>query len=197
MLEQINNMTTSEREALKTEVQEMNDAYKIDFDEGIKAYSNDNISLNIIIDIKSRKYNYCKQMGVKTLPFSTEEFVKIGKISNNDERDQKLRELLVEKIQNISSDMVLDNSKLSQFQVKKENNSLANNDLLSYIERIERLKETIAEINADIREIFVEAESEGYDAKAMKEVIRLRKMDPEKLADLDASVEAYRNALNV
>ena len=81
--------------------------------------------------------------------------------------------------------------------LKKENNSLANNGLLSYIERVERLKEEIAGINADIREIFAEAESEGYDAKAMKEVIRLRKMDPEKLADLDASVEAYRNALNV
>ena len=196
MLEQINNMTTSEREALKTEVQEMDDAYKIDFNEGVNACSN-GISLNIIIDIKSRKYNYCKQMGVKTIPFSTEEFIEIGKITNNDDRDQKLRELLVEKVQNISSDMVLDNSKLSKFQAKKENNSLANNGLLSYIERVERLKEEIAGINADIREIFAEAESEGYDAKAMKEVIRLRKMDPEKLADLDASVEAYRNALNV
>ena len=68
MLEQINNMTTSEKEALKTEVLERNEAYKIDYDQGIKACSN-GISLNVLIDIKGRKFDYCRQMGVKTIPF--------------------------------------------------------------------------------------------------------------------------------
>lgn len=69
--------------------------------------------------------------------------------------------------------------------------------LLNYIQRVERLEETKSEIQSDIREVFIEAESEGFDPKAIKYVIKCRKMEPEELAETDAINETYRKALNL
>lgn len=69
--------------------------------------------------------------------------------------------------------------------------------LLNYIERIERLNEDKANINSDIREVFAQAKSEGYDAKAIREIVRLRKIDKAQREHEDGIIETYRNALNV
>ena len=69
--------------------------------------------------------------------------------------------------------------------------------LLNYIERIERLNEDKSSISADIREVFAQAKAEGYDAKAIREIIRLRKIDKAQREHEDGVIETYRNALNV
>ena len=50
--------------------------------------------------------------------------------------------------------------------------------LRSFIERIERLEEEKAALAADVREVYAEAKSTGFDVKTMRQVIRLRKLGP-------------------
>ena len=69
--------------------------------------------------------------------------------------------------------------------------------LLSIIERIEKLNEDTAAIAADIKEIYAEAKSAGYDPKYIRQMIRLRKMDPDELDENDELIKMYRNALGI
>lgn len=69
--------------------------------------------------------------------------------------------------------------------------------LRSLIERIERLEAEKKELSNDIRDIFAEAKSAGFDVKIMREIIKLRK---KAVADRDAEdylIETYRKALNI
>lgn len=72
-----------------------------------------------------------------------------------------------------------------------------NQQLLSIIERIEKLNEDAASIAADIKEIYTEAKSAGYDPKYIRQMIRLRKMDPDELDETDELTQMYRNALGL
>ena len=55
---------------------------------------------------------------------------------------------------------------------------IAADRLRSFIERVERLEEDRANLNADIREVYSEAKSAGFDAKTMRQIVRLRKLEP-------------------
>jgi uncharacterized protein (UPF0335 family) len=67
--------------------------------------------------------------------------------------------------------------------------------LRSLIERIERLDDEIADLRADRKDVIAEAKANGFDPKALREVIRRRKMEPDKLNELDALVDTYECAL--
>ena len=69
--------------------------------------------------------------------------------------------------------------------------------LLSYCERIERIEEEKKALQNDIKEIFEEAENRGFDKKALKEVLKRRKMDANDARELDFSVEVYKKALGM
>lgn len=66
--------------------------------------------------------------------------------------------------------------------------------LLQYIERIEKLNEDLEAIQADIKEVYTEAKMSGFDKKYMKELIKLRKLDPDELDEQDTLLEMYRKA---
>ena len=74
---------------------------------------------------------------------------------------------------------------------------IAADRLRALIERIERLEEEKSSINQDIREIFAEAKSAGFDAKIMKAVIRLRKMNAADRDEQEYLLETYRKALDI
>ena len=65
------------------------------------------------------------------------------------------------------------------------------------IERIERLEEEKKGIGDDIKDVYLEAKSAGYDAKAMRQVIRIRKMKPDDRREMEAVLETYKNALGI
>jgi uncharacterized protein (UPF0335 family) len=69
--------------------------------------------------------------------------------------------------------------------------------LTSFIDRIERLEEEMANIRSDIREIYAEAKGFGYDPKIMRAVLRLKKLDEADRYELDEMTERYRTALNI
>jgi len=69
--------------------------------------------------------------------------------------------------------------------------------LRSFIERIERLDEEKQAISADTREIFAEAKGSGFDVKAIRGILRLRKLDKADREEQDALLDLYRSTLGV
>ena len=74
---------------------------------------------------------------------------------------------------------------------------IASDQLRSLIERIERLEEEKAALAADIREVFAEAKGNGFDVKTMRQVLKLRKMDSNDLAESEALLDVYRRVLGL
>ena len=69
--------------------------------------------------------------------------------------------------------------------------------LNKFIERIERLEEEKAGLASDIREVFAEAKGEGFDVKVMRQVLRLRKMDPADRAETEFLRDEYKKILGM
>lgn len=69
--------------------------------------------------------------------------------------------------------------------------------LENFIDRIERLEEEKQGILADIREIYAEAKGDGYDPKVMRQVIKLRKMDPADRAETEFLRDEYKKLLGI
>lgn len=69
--------------------------------------------------------------------------------------------------------------------------------LRSLIERVERLEEEKAGIASDIRDIFAEAKGAGFDTKAMRACIKLRKMRAADRDEQEYLIETYRKALDI
>src|SRR5246127_2301314 len=67
--------------------------------------------------------------------------------------------------------------------------------LKSLIERIERLEEERAALTGDIREVYAEAKSAGYDTKVMRQIVRLRKMDAADRQEQEALLDVYIQAV--
>jgi len=65
------------------------------------------------------------------------------------------------------------------------------------IERIERLEEEKKGINDDIKDVYLEAKATGYDAKIMRQIIRLRKMPVHDRQEMQAVLETYLAALGM
>ncbi|MHA1565540.1 MAG: DUF2312 domain-containing protein [Alphaproteobacteria bacterium] len=74
---------------------------------------------------------------------------------------------------------------------------IAVDQLRSIVERIERLEEEKANIATDVREVYAEAKGNGYDVKALRQVVRLRKLDPQDRQEQEALLDVYRTALEV
>lgn len=69
--------------------------------------------------------------------------------------------------------------------------------LLSLVERIEKLNSDAEAIAADIKEVYHEAKMQGFDAKAIKKCIALRKKDKDELEEEDEVLKLYRSALGL
>ena len=69
--------------------------------------------------------------------------------------------------------------------------------LRQLIERIERLEDEKAALAADVREIYAEAKAVGFDAKVMRQIINLRKMDTADQQEMEALIDTYKHALGM
>ena len=69
--------------------------------------------------------------------------------------------------------------------------------LNTFIDRIERLEEEKKELSSDIREVFAEAKGAGFDVKVMRQVLRLRKMDPADRAETEFLRDEYKKLLGM
>ncbi|MBR1648305.1 MAG: DUF2312 domain-containing protein [Alphaproteobacteria bacterium] len=71
------------------------------------------------------------------------------------------------------------------------------NRLRSLIERIERLEEEKKALSGDIRDIYAEAKSAGFDVKIMRAIIKLRKMNASDREEQEYLLDTYRKALDL
>ena len=78
-----------------------------------------------------------------------------------------------------------------------EAGGIAGEKLRSYIERIERLEAEKSALAADIREIFADAKGNGFDAKIMRQIVRLRKMDHQDRAEQEELLILYQHAIGM
>ena len=74
-------------------------------------------------------------------------------------------------------------------------NSAAQGRLKTLVERIERLEEDRAAVSGDLKEVYLEAKGEGFDAKILRKVVRLRKQDKAKRQEEDALLDLYLSAI--
>ena len=65
------------------------------------------------------------------------------------------------------------------------------------IERIERLEEEKKGIADDIRDVYAESKAVGYDAKIMRQIVRLRKMSPDDRSEMEMILDTYKAALGL
>lgn len=74
---------------------------------------------------------------------------------------------------------------------------IASDRLRTIIERVERLEEEKAALAEDIKEIFSEAKSAGFDVKIIRQVIRLRKLESSDRQEQEAILDLYKRALDM
>jgi uncharacterized protein (UPF0335 family) len=73
----------------------------------------------------------------------------------------------------------------------------AKDQLKAFVERIERLEEEKKAIADDIRDVYAEAKGNGFDVKALRSIIRLRKQDTDERREQETILETYMHALGM
>ena len=75
--------------------------------------------------------------------------------------------------------------------------AFAKDQLKAFVERVERLEEEKKAIADDIRDVYAEAKANGFDIKALRTVVRLRKQDVDERKEQEAILETYLHALGM
>lgn len=70
-------------------------------------------------------------------------------------------------------------------------------ELRQFIERIEHLEQEKKDISDQIKEVYAESKGRGYDTKALRAIVALRKKDKDQIAEEEAVLDLYRQALNM
>ena len=84
-----------------------------------------------------------------------------------------------------------------QKRTKRPPHRFAKDQLKALIERIERLEEEKKTISDDIRDVYAEAKAIGFDVKALRTIVRLRKQDADERKEQEAVLETYMHALGM
>ena len=74
---------------------------------------------------------------------------------------------------------------------------IAADRLRSLVERIERLEEERKALAGDIKDIYAEAKSAGFDVKVLRQLIRIRKQEPADVEEQETLLDVYRRALGM
>ena len=82
-------------------------------------------------------------------------------------------------------------------EIGHNSGGVAGDRLRSFIERVERLEEEKAALQADIKEVFSEAKGSGFDVKIMRQIVKLRKMEANDRSEMEEVLDIYKRALNM
>ncbi|WP_336055212.1 DUF2312 domain-containing protein [Nitratireductor sp. CH_MIT9313-5] len=82
-------------------------------------------------------------------------------------------------------------------EVTADTQTVAAGQLRAFVERIERLEEEKKNISDDIREVYAELKGNGFDPKAVRALVRLRKQDQSERQEAEAMLELYKQALGM
>jgi uncharacterized protein (UPF0335 family) len=91
------------------------------------------------------------------------------------------------------------NSQMTEFDDNSEEvaHRFAKDRLKAFIERVERLEEEKKTFADDIKDVYAEAKANGYDVKALRTLVKLRKRDKADIQEQKAILETYANALGM
>lgn len=81
--------------------------------------------------------------------------------------------------------------------VTQDSYKVTASELRQFIERIERLESEKKDLAEQIREVYSESKSRGYDQKALRALVSLRKRDSDEVAEQEAVLEMYKEALGM
>lgn len=81
--------------------------------------------------------------------------------------------------------------------ITETSQTVAAGQLRAFIERVERLEEEKSQLQEDIKEIFAEMKGTGFDTKAVRTIIRLRKKDANERQEEEAILDLYKAALGM
>jgi uncharacterized protein (UPF0335 family) len=81
--------------------------------------------------------------------------------------------------------------------VTSTSQTVAAGQLRAFIERVERLEEEKATVGEDIKEVYAEAKGTGFDTKAMRKIIALRKKDQAERQEEETILDLYKAALGM
>ena len=88
-------------------------------------------------------------------------------------------------------------SAVEKEQPEAANTRFAKDQLKAFVERIERLEEEKKTISDDIRDVYAEAKGNGFDVKALRTIVRLRKLDTDERREQEEILETYLQALGM
>jgi uncharacterized protein (UPF0335 family) len=74
---------------------------------------------------------------------------------------------------------------------------VAAEELKQFVERVERLEEEKKALSDDIRDVYAEMKGRGFDVKAVRQIVRIRKQDHSERKEMEAILELYMSALNM
>ncbi len=86
---------------------------------------------------------------------------------------------------------------MSQAATEEKPTNIAGERLRSIIERIERLEEERKALANDIKDIYSEAKSAGFDVKVIRQLIRIRKQKPAEVEEQETLLDVYRRAIGM
>ncbi len=75
--------------------------------------------------------------------------------------------------------------------------NVAGDRLRSIVDRIERLEEERKALGSDIKDIYGEAKSAGFDVKVLRQLIRIRKQEPAEIEEQETLLDVYRRAIGM
>ena len=82
-------------------------------------------------------------------------------------------------------------------KINMQNQPEFGKQLLASIQRIEKLNEDAEQVAADIKTVYDEAKSAGYDVKYVKKMVALRKLNQDEIEEADELTQMYRNAIGL
>ena len=223
MLGAVAYMTADEKQSLRENVERMSADAEIDQDAVWEAMDKGHIFINVLIHIQQMKNGMLRNIGLEPFAFDAADYIRIGQKETEEDRRRELSVVVTEKLKNMPSDeldrIVVDTNKLNSVLEKvvqlrgsekepvmdivkeadEKNNvgDIAVDRLRSLIERIECLEEEKKALSGDIRDVFAEAKSAGFDVKIMREILKLRKMNAADRDEWEFLLDTYRKALDL
>jgi uncharacterized protein (UPF0335 family) len=79
----------------------------------------------------------------------------------------------------------------------ENNNAVVGEELKQFVERIERLEEEKKALADDIRDVYAELKGRGFDVKAMRQIVKIRKQDRAERKEMEAILDLYMTALKM
>lgn len=93
--------------------------------------------------------------------------------------------------------MALDATGRDHTEDNAQQNNIAADRLRSLVERIERLEEERKALSGDIKDIYAEAKSAGFDVKVLRALISIRRKEPAEVEEQETLLDVYRRALGM